>query len=99
MSDTTPNYSVRSQGWLRATLLVDVCTIPNRSDEEHCPASPSLADRRCLLRGVGMIDLAAFVPRLAAELATESGSTWTNVDGSMLSADISGFTALGICAI
>ena len=41
-----------------------------------------------------MIDLAAFVPRLAAELATESGSTWTNVDGSMLSADISGFTAL-----
>ena len=46
-----------------------------------------------------MIDLAAFVPRLAAELATESGSTWTNVDGSMLSADISGFTALGICAI
>ena len=41
-----------------------------------------------------MIDLTAFVPRLAAELAIETGSTWTKVDGSMLSADISGFTAL-----
>ena len=41
-----------------------------------------------------MIDLTAFVPRLAAELAADAGSTWTEVDGSMLSADISGFTAL-----
>ena len=41
-----------------------------------------------------MIDLAAFVPRLAAELATDERSTYTRVEGSMLSADISGFTAL-----
>jgi class 3 adenylate cyclase/tetratricopeptide (TPR) repeat protein len=41
-----------------------------------------------------MIDLTAFVPRLAAELAVDERSTYTEVDGSMLSADISGFTAL-----
>ncbi|MEM7339568.1 MAG: adenylate/guanylate cyclase domain-containing protein [Actinomycetota bacterium] len=38
--------------------------------------------------------LAPFVPRLALELAPREGSFWTSVDGSMLSADISGFTAL-----
>ncbi len=41
-----------------------------------------------------VVDLAAFVPRLALELSSEPGSTWVSVDGSMLSADISGFTAL-----
>lgn len=43
--------------------------------------------------------LAAFVPRLALELdvdrrVTESGSLYASIDGSMLSADISGFTSL-----
>jgi hypothetical protein len=41
-----------------------------------------------------MTDLAAFVPRLATELAIDRRSTWTKIEGSMLSADISGFTAL-----
>ena len=35
-----------------------------------------------------------FVPRLSAELSTRAGSHWTQIDGSLLSADISGFTAL-----
>lgn len=39
-------------------------------------------------------DLAPYVPRLATELAQQPGASWTSVDGSMLSADISGFTAL-----
>lgn len=39
-------------------------------------------------------DLAPYVPRLATELAGTPGATWTSIDGSMLSADISGFTAL-----
>ncbi len=38
--------------------------------------------------------LAAFVPRLAVELGRDAIPSWTSVDGSMLSADISGFTAL-----
>lgn len=38
--------------------------------------------------------LTAFVPRLALELSTHGVPSWTSVDGSMLSADISGFTAL-----
>jgi class 3 adenylate cyclase/tetratricopeptide (TPR) repeat protein len=38
--------------------------------------------------------LAAFVPRLAVELGREPVPSWTSVNGSMLSADISGFTAL-----
>ena len=38
-----------------------------------------------------MIDLAPFVPPLAAELGRRPGSHWTSVEGSMLSADISGF--------
>jgi class 3 adenylate cyclase/tetratricopeptide (TPR) repeat protein len=38
--------------------------------------------------------LAAFVPRLAVELGTGPVPSWTSVEGSMLSADISGFTAL-----
>jgi class 3 adenylate cyclase len=38
--------------------------------------------------------LAAFVPRLAVELADRGPATWRHVDGSTLSADISGFTAL-----
>lgn len=41
-----------------------------------------------------MTDLAPFVPRLALELGSVPGSTWSSIDGSMLSADISGFTAL-----
>ncbi|MGI9607628.1 MAG: AAA family ATPase [Acidimicrobiales bacterium] len=41
-----------------------------------------------------MTDLSAFVPRLAAELGATPDSHWTSVPGSMLSADISGFTAL-----
>ncbi|MEM9203931.1 MAG: adenylate/guanylate cyclase domain-containing protein, partial [Actinomycetota bacterium] len=38
--------------------------------------------------------LISFVPRLAVELATEPGNRHVAVAGSMLSADISGFTAL-----
>ena len=38
--------------------------------------------------------LAAFVPRLAVELGRGAVPSWTSVEGSMLSADISGFTAL-----
>ena len=38
--------------------------------------------------------LSAFVPRLAVELGRGPVPSWTSVDGSMLSADISGFTAL-----
>ena len=41
-----------------------------------------------------MGELAAFVPRLAIEFAERGGSHGAAVDGSMLSADISGFTAL-----
>lgn len=39
-------------------------------------------------------DLAPYVPRLATELAGQPGASWTSIEGSMLSADISGFTAL-----
>ncbi len=39
-------------------------------------------------------DLTPFVPRLAVELARRRVPSWERVDGSMLSADISGFTAL-----
>jgi class 3 adenylate cyclase/tetratricopeptide (TPR) repeat protein len=39
-------------------------------------------------------DLTPFVPDLAIELGRTPGSHWTSVEGSMLSADISGFTAL-----
>ena len=38
--------------------------------------------------------LTAFVPRLAVELGRKPVPSWTSVEGSMLSADISGFTAL-----
>ncbi len=38
--------------------------------------------------------LAPFVPRITVERSTEPGSHWVAVEGSMLSADISGFTAL-----
>jgi hypothetical protein len=38
--------------------------------------------------------LTAFVPRLAVELGKAPIPSWTSVEGSMLSADISGFTAL-----
>ncbi|MBI4932967.1 MAG: AAA family ATPase [Actinobacteria bacterium] len=38
--------------------------------------------------------LAAFVPRLALELSAGGVPSWTSLEGSMLSADISGFTAL-----
>jgi class 3 adenylate cyclase/tetratricopeptide (TPR) repeat protein len=38
--------------------------------------------------------LSAFVPRLAVELGRGPVPSWTSVEGSMLSADISGFTAL-----
>ena len=38
--------------------------------------------------------LTAFVPRLAVELGRGPVPSWTSVEGSMLSADISGFTAL-----
>ncbi len=38
--------------------------------------------------------LTAFVPRLAVELGQAPIPSWTSVEGSMLSADISGFTAL-----
>ena len=41
-----------------------------------------------------MTDLTPFVPRLALELGSTPGSTWSSIHGSMLSADISGFTAL-----
>jgi class 3 adenylate cyclase/tetratricopeptide (TPR) repeat protein len=45
--------------------------------------------------GSGVDDaLLAFVPRLAVELGAKPVPSWTSVDGSMLSADISGFTAL-----
>src|SRR6056297_1368295 len=39
-------------------------------------------------------ELTAFVPRLAVELGAKPVPSWTSVKGSMLSADISGFTAL-----
>ena len=45
-------------------------------------------------RARGSEALQAFVPRLVAELAAHGVPSWTQVDGSMLSADISGFTAL-----
>ena len=38
--------------------------------------------------------LTAFVPRLAVELGQGPVPSWTSIEGSMLSADISGFTAL-----
>ncbi len=38
--------------------------------------------------------LAPFVPQLAIELAAVEPPTWSSIEGSMLSADISGFTAL-----
>ncbi len=38
--------------------------------------------------------LAAFVPRLAVELGRGPVPSWHSIEGSMLSADISGFTAL-----
>ena len=38
--------------------------------------------------------LTAFVPRLSVELGQGVVPSWTSVDGTMLSADISGFTAL-----
>jgi predicted ATPase/class 3 adenylate cyclase len=38
--------------------------------------------------------LSAFVPRLAVELGQRPVPSWTSIEGSMLSADISGFTAL-----
>ena len=38
--------------------------------------------------------LISFVPRLAVELAREPGNRYAQIPGSMLSADISGFTAL-----
>lgn len=38
--------------------------------------------------------LVTFVPRLAPELAVRAVPSYTSIDGSMLSADISGFTAL-----
>ncbi|HSM65014.1 MAG TPA: adenylate/guanylate cyclase domain-containing protein, partial [Ilumatobacteraceae bacterium] len=38
--------------------------------------------------------LTAFVPRLAVELGHDPTPSWTSLEGSMLSADISGFTAL-----
>jgi class 3 adenylate cyclase/tetratricopeptide (TPR) repeat protein len=41
-----------------------------------------------------MTDLTPFVPVLAPELGARPGSHWNSVEGSMLSADISGFTAL-----
>ncbi|MDW3212577.1 MAG: adenylate/guanylate cyclase domain-containing protein [Ilumatobacteraceae bacterium] len=41
-----------------------------------------------------MRDLTPFVPPIAVELGRTAGSRWERVDGSMLSADISGFTAL-----
>ncbi len=41
-----------------------------------------------------MRDLSPFVPPIAVELGRETGSRWERIDGSMLSADISGFTAL-----
>lgn len=42
----------------------------------------------------GLDPLSAFVPRLAVELGRGPVPSWTSVEGSMLSADISGFTAL-----
>lgn len=38
--------------------------------------------------------LVSFVPRLAIELGERGTPSWTSLEGSMLSADISGFTAL-----
>ena len=56
--------------------------------------------RAAIARNDGPVDrstddeLAAFVPRLAPELDVHGAPSWTSIDGSMLSADISGFTAL-----
>ncbi len=41
-----------------------------------------------------MRDLTPFVPPIAVELGRTAGSRWEQIEGSMLSADISGFTAL-----
>lgn len=41
-----------------------------------------------------MSPLSPFVPRLAVELGQLGVPSWTSIEGSMLSADISGFTAL-----
>ena len=41
-----------------------------------------------------MRDLTPFVPPIAVELGRTAGPRWEQIDGSMLSADISGFTAL-----
>lgn len=43
---------------------------------------------------VDALALAPFVPRLAVDLGGSGVPTWAHVEGSMLSADISGFTAL-----
>lgn len=45
-------------------------------------------------RGVAGTDLAEFVPRLTVEMGEEVGDRYLSIDGSLLSADISGFTAL-----
>jgi len=65
------------------------------TDGDH---SPTRTNTRMSIR-TGAHDntvdvLTAFVPRLAVELGQQPVPSWTNVQGSMLSADISGFTAL-----
>ena len=67
------------------------------TEVDRRPERDSAANR--LNGGSGSADdstdtLAAFVPRLAVELGERGTPTWTSVVGSMLSADISGFTAL-----
>jgi class 3 adenylate cyclase len=64
-----------------ATLTADV---PGAADEVTPTTEPSDS----------LSTLTAFVPRLAVELGNTPTPSWTSLEGSMLSADISGFTAL-----
>ncbi len=60
-------------------------SIITSSDHETSPLTPV---------STGTDAFIAFVPRLAVELAADGVPSWTSLAGSMLSADISGFTAL-----
>ena len=56
--------------------------------------NPAGTIRRRNVEAGAVHQLAPFVPRLALDLADGGSPSWTSLEGSMLSADISGFTAL-----
>ncbi|WP_040495634.1 AAA family ATPase [Ilumatobacter nonamiensis] len=75
-----------------------VCTPPDANGSTTTvPTSPDTAPPTSIASVPSDITgdpLAAFVSRLAVELGERPTPSWTSVEGSMLSADISGFTAL-----